>query len=163
MAGGGQVVKGLILNEIHLVVILLSAFATMLALMGTEIVLSDGSLVVQVFHLTIEFELAFAIDGLVLELLFFHFVILRDHDVDLRVKHKLLSNDLKLELVKLLNLLVVVSAHLLILLLQERYVLEAGLFIIKEAADARLLLILDDFLFQYLELKLHEVNLLLQV
>lgn len=163
VTGCGQVVKGLVLNEVHLIVVLLSAFATVLALVSTEIVLSDGSLVVQVFHLTVELELAFAVDCLVLELLFFHFVILRDHDVDLRVKHKLFSNDLKLELVKLLNLLVVVSAHFLILLLQERYVLEAGLFIVEEAADAGLLLILDDFLFQYLELKLHEVNLLLQV
>lgn len=55
----------------------------MLTFVDTEIILSNGTLIVQVLHLTVELELAFAVDGLVLELLFFHFVILRDHDIDL--------------------------------------------------------------------------------
>ena len=41
--------------------------------------------------------------------------------------------------------------------------LEARLFIVEEGADAWLLLVVDDLLFEYLEFELHEVNLLLEI
>ena len=101
--------------------------------------------------------------GIVICLLILDLLVLRLHNVDLGVKDKLVSDYLKLFLIELLNGSIVVPAHLLILLLQERDVLEAGLLVVEERTDARLLLIVNDLLFQDLKLKLHEVNLLLEI
>ena len=101
--------------------------------------------------------------GIVISLLILDLLVLRLHNVDLGVKDKLVSDYLKLFLIELLNGSIVVPAHLLILLLQERDVLEAGLLVVEEGTDARLLLIVNDLLFQDLKLKLHEVNLLLEI
>ena len=113
-------------------------------LMASKVILNESPLVVEVFDFAVKFELFLALDGLVLELLLLNFVVLGDHNVDLRVKDKLLSDDLKLEFVELLDLLVVVPAHFLVLLLEKRDMLEAGLFIVEETTNARLLLVLDD-------------------
>ena len=124
----------------------------MFALMASKVVLNESPLVVEVFDFAVKFELFLALDGLVLELLLLNFVVLGDHNVDLRVKDKLLSDDLKLEFVELLDLLVVVPAHFLVLLLEKRDMLEAGLFIVEETTNARLLLVLDDLFLEDLQL-----------
>jgi hypothetical protein len=55
------------------------------------------------------------------------------------------------------------NTHSTVLLLKLSDVLVRSLLIVEQAADAGTLLVLDDLLFQNLELELHEVNLLLQV
>lgn len=117
MARCCQLVKCLVLDQVHFVVILLGALPAMFVLMHAEVIFSNSSLVIEVFHLSVEFELSLSVYSLILELLFLDFVVLRYHDVDLRVENELLSNDLELELVELLDLLVVVPPHLLVLLL----------------------------------------------
>ena len=121
-------------------------------LMASKVVLNKSPLVVEVFDFAVKFELFLALDGLVLELLLLNFVVLGDHNVDLRVKDKLLPDDLKLEFVELLDLFVVVPAHFLVLLLEERDMLEAGLFIVEETTNARLFLVLDDLFLEDLQL-----------
>ena len=121
-------------------------------LMASKVVLNESPLVVEVFDFAVKFELFLALDGLVLELLLLNFVVLEDHNVYLRVKDKLLPDDLKLEFVELLDLFVVVPAHFLVLLLEERDMLEAGLFIVEETTNARLFLVLDDLFLEDLQL-----------
>jgi hypothetical protein len=96
-------------------------------------------------------------------LLILDLLVLRLHNIDLRVEHELIAHDSQFLLIELFDLTIVVSAHLLILLLKQGDVLETRLFVIKEGADAGLFLIIYDFFFQDLELKLHEVNLLLEI
>lgn len=163
MTGLGEIIECLVLNQVHFVVILLCGLAPMFSFMYAEVIFSDRPLVVQVFHLPVEVELPLAVYGLILELLLLDLVVLRYHDVDLRVEYELLPDYFELEFVELLDFLVIVATHLLILLLQERYVLEARLLVVKETADARLLLIFNHFLLQDLKLELHEVDLLLEV
>ena len=148
MTGLSEIIECLVLNQVHFVVILLCGLAPMFGFMYAEVIFGDGPLVVEVFHLPVEVELPLAVYGLILELLLLDLVVLRYHDVDLRVEHELLPDDLELVLVELLDLLVVVSPHLLVLLLEERDVLEAGLLVVEETADARFLLIFNHFLLQ---------------
>ena len=148
MTGLGEIIECLVLNQVHFVVILLCGLAPMFGFMYAEVIFSDRPLVVEVFHLPVEVELPLAVYCLILELLLLDLVVLRYHDVDLRVEYELLPDYFELEFVKLLDFLVIVATHLLILLLQERYVLEARLLVVKETADARLLLIFNHFLLQ---------------
>jgi hypothetical protein len=101
--------------------------------------------------------------SIIVGLLVLYLLILCLHNVDLRVKNKLIANDLKFLLIQLFDLSIVVPAHLLVFLLQERNVLEAGLFVVEQGTDPGLLLIIYDFLLQDLEFQLHEVNLLLEI
>ena len=163
MTGLSEVIECLVLNQVHFVVILLCGLAPMFGFMHAEVIFGDRPLIVKVFHLSVEVELAFAVYGLILELLLFDLVVLRYHDIDLRVEHELLPDYFELKFVELLDFLVIVATHLLILLFEERYVLEAGLFVVKKTADAGFLLIFNHFLLQDLKLQLHEVDLLLEV
>ena len=96
-------------------------------------------------------------------LLILDLLILRLHNIDLRVEHELITYDSQFLVIKLIYLTIVVPAHLLILLLKQGNVLETGLFVIKERADAGLFLIINDLFLQDLELQFHEVNLLLEI
>ena len=85
------------------------------------------------------------------------------YDLELGIEHKLLPFDLKALFCHLLKISIEVAPHLRILVFQEADVLVRGLIVIVEAANARLLLILDHFFPQNFEFQLHEVDLLLQV
>ena len=84
-------------------------------------------------------------------------------DLDLSVENELLTLDLKTLLVQVLQVPIKVALHLSVLCLQQTDMLMRCFIVIVETANARLLLILDDLLAQDLQLKLHEVDLLLQV
>ena len=84
-------------------------------------------------------------------------------DFYLSIENELLSLNFKSLLLQVNESLVEVTAHLAILVLQKTDVLVRGLLVVVEAADARLLLILDHFLLKYFEFQLHEVDLLLQI
>ena len=72
-------------------------------------------------------------------------------DFYLSIENELLSLNFKSLLLQVNESLVEVTAHLAILVLQKTDVLVRGLFVVVEATDARLLLILDNFLLQYFE------------
>ena len=84
-------------------------------------------------------------------------------DFYLSIENELLSLNFKSLLLQVNESLVEVSAHLAVLVLQKTDVLVRGLLVVVEAADARLLLVLDHFLLQYFQFQLHEVDLLLQI
>lgn len=84
-------------------------------------------------------------------------------NLGLSVQNELLSFDLERLFAQLVELPVKVSPHLRVLCLEQADVLMTALVIVVETADARLLLVLQHFLFQNFELKFHKVNLLLQV
>ena len=84
-------------------------------------------------------------------------------NLDLSLKHELLALDLEGLLLEVLDLPGEVTVHLSVLGLQQTDVLMGRLVIVVQAANARLLFVFNDFLSQNFELKLHEVNLLLQV
>ena len=98
-----------------------------------------------------------------LRLLLFQVVSLFLDNFELGVEHELLSFDLQGLLLQLGDGLVEVAVHLGILRLEQADVLMRSLFVVKETANARFLLIFGHFLSQDLEFKLHKVNLLLQV
>ena len=72
-------------------------------------------------------------------------------DFYLSIEDELLSLNFECLLLQVNKSLVEVSAHLAILVLQKTDVLVRGLLVVVEAADARLLLILDHFLLQNFE------------
>ena len=72
-------------------------------------------------------------------------------DFYLSIENELLSLDFESLLLQVNESLVEVSAHLAVLVLQKTDVLVRGLLVVVEAADARLLLILDHFLLQNFE------------
>ena len=84
-------------------------------------------------------------------------------DLNLRVENKLLSDDLSHLPVQVLDVVVVVTAHLGVLVFQQLDVLVGSLVVVVQAANARLLFILKDFLLEYFQLKLHKVDLLVQI
>ena len=107
--------------------------------------------------------MSFSYNSVIVFLLIFYFRILLNHYIDLRVKDELFSDNLEFVFVKLFNLSIIVTSHLLILLLKKRNVLKAALFIIKQGTNARFFLVLNNLFFQNFKLKLHEMNLLLEV
>jgi hypothetical protein len=78
-------------------------------------------------------------------------------------KHELITHRLKSRLVQLVVHAVELTAHLLILRLQQRDMLMRRLLVVKKPTNPRVLLIFNNFFLQYLQLKLHKVDLLLQV
>ena len=82
---------------------------------------------------------------------------------DLSIEDKLLAFDFERLLVQIVDLFVEVSLHLRILAFKQADMLVRCLVVIVQTANARLLLVLDDLLPENLQLKFHEVDLLLQV
>jgi len=158
-----QLVECVILDYVHSALVVFVALPVLVLLLEADVVLGVDALLGDLLELPVELGVSLEVDGVVVALLVLHLLVLREHDVDLRVEHELLPDDLELELVQLLDALVVVATHLLVLLLEEGDVLEGGLLVVEERADAGLLLVLHDLLLQDLQLQLHEVNLLLQV
>ena len=102
---------------------------------------------------------------LVLEIPFFRFenVHLLFEDFYLGVQHELLPLDFETLLGQVIDLLVKVSPHLPILVLEQADVLVTGLVVVVETANPAFLRIFQHLLFQYFQLQVHEVDLLLQV
>ena len=126
-----QLIVRLALDQRHCVVVVILLLFHKLAFVQAQIILSVKAVVVRILEVSIHFEQTLLENLVILSDVFFHFIVLGYHNVDLRVKHELFADDPELELVELLGLLVVVPPHLLILLLEQRYVLKAGLLVIE--------------------------------
>ena len=110
-------------------------------------------------------ELTLALAGLIVEfalvaLQLGHLIL---QDVELRVQNELLTFNLQGTLCHFLDVLVEVSFHLRVLRLQQADVLVGCFIIIVKIADAGFLLVFLNFFAENFELKLHKVDLLLQV
>lgn len=81
----------------------------------------------------------------------------------LGLQGKGLTHDLQILVVEALLRFIEVTAHLLVLDLQEVDMLVRSLIIVVQTADTALFLVFDDLLFQNSEFEVHEVNLLLQI
>jgi len=81
----------------------------------------------------------------------------------LGLQGKGLTHDLQIFVVEALLRFIEVTAHLLVLDLQEVDMLVRSLIIVVQTADTALFLVFDDLLFQNSEFEVHEVNLLLQI
>lgn len=112
----------------------------------------QGELLSLVSHILIE------VSFLLLELLSLFL-----DNLELRVEDELLALDLERLLLELIECPVEVALHLRILILEQADVLVAGLVVVVQTTDTRLLLVLQNLLFQNLQLELHKVDLLLQV
>ena len=90
------------------------------------------------------------------------FILMVLHRLNLRVKDELLASDVEASTSLLLRALLEVSAHSHILFFQQLDVLMGRLLIIKQRTDTGVLLIFNDLFLKNSELKLHEVDLLLE-
>jgi hypothetical protein len=104
-------------------------------------------LLANVLELLVYLEVSLRNYSVVVPLLIFDFLVLAQHDINLRVEHELFSNNIQLVLVQLLKLTVVVSPHFGVLLLEKRVVLERRLLIVEEGTDAALLLVFNNLFF----------------
>ena len=86
-------------------------------------------------------------DAVIVALLVLDFLVLNEHNVDLGVEHELFTNHVQLVLVQLLQFAVIVTTHLGVLLLEQGDMLETGLLVIKQGANAGLLFVFHDFFF----------------
>ena len=120
-------------------------------------------LLAEVFCGELEILSFISLDLVELALKFLELLCLVLDNLGLRVEHKLLALDLKRLLVQLVERPIEVSLHLCILRLEQTQVLVARLVVVVQAANARLLLVLEHLLFQDFQLELHEVDLLLKV
>jgi len=85
------------------------------------------------------------------------------YSIDLGIQDELFANNVKLHFAQFLLPLIKIFSHLHVLGLEKVDMLMRCLLIIEEAANAGLFLILNNFLLQDFELKLHKVDLLLKI
>lgn len=125
-------VELLLLGQMHHVIIVVLHFSIVLVVQVPNVVLQLIPLISEVVELPLYLLLSLPELALVVLHLLLDLIILQLHDVDLSVKHKLISMHLQLSLVQLLYALVIVTPHLLILLLEKTDVLETAFLIVKQ-------------------------------
>jgi hypothetical protein len=130
---------------------------------GGDLHLEICALSVECCELFVQFFDLSARGGLELFKIFLKLFVQLLGSVQLDVKHESFSLDFKLLFLELSHNFVEVLQHRGILLLEQEDVLVLRLVVIVQATDARFLLVLLDLFSEDLELKVHEVELLLEI
>ena len=118
-------------------------------------------LCVLVLPLSIEYGLFHSL--LIFTLFFIKLGCLVSNSIYLTIQNKLLPNHIQLLLFQILLVLFVNPSHFHVLAFQQLYMLMGTFFIVEEATNPTLLLILHNFFLQNFELEIHEMHLLLEV
>jgi hypothetical protein len=148
---------------VHLALIILLHFALDLCFKPPALLLITDTLLLGVFHFLVSLIEKVLHSGLMLALLVVELARLTLDRVNLAVQDELLSDHVELHLLQILGLSLEVFSHLLVLRLEHLNMLVRCLVVVKEASNASLVLIINNFLLQDLKFEVHKVHLLLKV